>query len=111
MSLRLLACSVVVVASCAGIGIPDAVDAARDRALPIDACGAMNVEAGVDVGGYQSDRYTWRDARCEPRSAALVHNDARDPSGHFGGIARELTYRIGDVVRTCLGSFDDHPGF
>jgi len=88
-----------------------AAGAARDGAASIEPCAGLTVDAGVDVGGYQSDRYTWHDARCEPRSAALVHNDVRDPSGHFGGLARELTYRVGDDVRTCTGSVDDHPEF
>ena len=88
-----------------------AADAASDRAASIESCAGLTIDAGVDVGGYHSDRYTWHDARCEPRSAALVHNDVRDPSGHFGGLARELTYRVGDDVRTCTGSLDDHPGF
>ena len=84
---------------------------ARDGAASIESCAGLTIDAGVDVGGYHSDRYTWHDAHCEPRSAALVHNDVRDPSGHFGGLARELTYRVGNDVRTCAGSFDDHPGF
>ena len=46
-----------------------------------------SIDADVDVGGFRSERYTWRDAGCEPRSAALVHNNVRDPSGHYGGIA------------------------
>ena len=109
MGRRLLACAVV--ASCGGIGDGSAADVAPDGTMQIQSCTGLTIDADVDVGGFRSERYTWRDAGCEPRSAALVHNNVRDPSGHYGGIARELTYRIGDDVRTCIGSFDEHPGF
>ncbi len=62
-------------------------------------CSAMLLEPGIDVGGYTSDRYSWRDADCRPRSAALVRNDAADPGGSYGGFLRELTWeRSGQTI-------------
>ncbi|MBL8950203.1 MAG: hypothetical protein JNK82_05465, partial [Myxococcaceae bacterium] len=52
-------------------------------------------------------RYTWADADCEPRSAALVRNDAADPGGGRGGFMRELTWRRGpgdDVTARGTGA-------
>jgi hypothetical protein len=43
------------------------------------------------VDGYVSDRFTFHDAECKPRSAALVRTDARDPGGSYGGFLRRYT--------------------
>ncbi|MBL8953194.1 MAG: hypothetical protein JNK82_20620, partial [Myxococcaceae bacterium] len=70
-------------------------------------CKALELSAAANVGGYTSDRYTWADADCEPRSAALVRNDAADPGGGRGGFMRELTWRRGpgdDVTARGTGA-------
>ena len=87
-------------------------DAGRpDASLPIPSdagsgapCGPLTVESGVSVSGYRSDRYNWRDVDCQPRSAALVRNDARDPGGTYGGHMREYRYQADGKQRVCAGS-------
>ncbi|MBF5043446.1 hypothetical protein FGE12_13695 [Aggregicoccus sp. 17bor-14] len=76
------------------------------------ACPGLEVQRDVSVdSGYRSDRYTWRDAACRPRSAALVRNDVRDPAGKWGGYLRRHTYEVGGAVRSSGGNSTDHPGF
>jgi hypothetical protein len=86
-----------------------AIDASADAAPAIDAapgsgtlggCAALAVEHGVDLDGYLTDRYTWSDGACRPRSAALVRNDGADPGGTHGGYLRTATYQTGGVTRT-----------
>jgi hypothetical protein len=89
-------------------------DAGRgvDSGLPLPTCPAIAVEHGASIDGYVSDVYTWRDADCRPRLAAMVRNDAADPAGHRGGYLRRVTYELADgSVRTVDGSSDRHPGF
>lgn len=89
-------------------------DAARptsDAGIPGEACPPLELEPGVSVDGFVSDVFTWRDARCLPRSAAMVRNDVRDPAGSYGGYLRRYTYEAGGVTRTCDGSSARHPGF
>ncbi|MFO0547749.1 MAG: hypothetical protein U0271_05135 [Polyangiaceae bacterium] len=75
-------------------------------------CADMAVAMNTDLAGYQVDEYTWRDARCRPRTAAMVHNDVVDPSGHHGGYLRQYRYEPTEgTTRTATGSFDGHPGF
>lgn len=82
-----------------------------DAGASPEACPPLEIAAGTDVDGFLSDVFTWRDARCQPRSAAMVRNDQRDPAGHFGGYLRRFTYDAGGTTRTCDGSSDTHPGF
>jgi hypothetical protein len=67
-------------------------------------CAELTVAANADLGGYKVDRYAWGDGRCEPRSAALVRNDARDPGNTSGGYLRELTWRSAGATRTSRGT-------
>lgn len=80
-------------------------------APPAAACPALTVRHDTRVDGYRSDQFVWRDARCRERSAAMVRNDAADPSGNFGGYMRQYTYEVGGAVRTCNGASTMHPGF
>src|SRR5207253_452810 len=64
----------------------------------------LTLEAGVSVGGYNSDRFHWSDAQCRPRSAALVRNNAVDPGGSHGGYLRQLTYERNGTTVTATGT-------
>jgi hypothetical protein len=76
-----------------------------------EACPALLVQAGQSVDGFASDVYTWHDAAGRPRSAALVRNDAADPSGNFGGYLRRYVYETQGQTRTCVGASSSHPGW
>jgi hypothetical protein len=93
-----------------GAGAPGG-GVAGGAGAPLGACDAIAIEAGADVDGFSSDRFTWRDGACRPRSAALVRNDARDPSGHQGGYLRQYVYESRGEARTCDGSSQRHPGW
>jgi len=67
-------------------------------------CKAIAVDAARNVDGYTSDVYTFHDARCSPRGAALVRNNAADPGGSRGGVLRQYTYKSGATTRTCNGT-------
>lgn len=67
-------------------------------------CTVQGLEANVSVGGFMSDRYSWSDATCARRSAALVRNTAADPGGSRGGYLRELTYTVNGATRTARGT-------
>ncbi|UXI70115.1 hypothetical protein [Tahibacter amnicola] len=70
------------------------------------------IEPDVNLDGFRSDRYTWRDSAGRPRSAAMVRNTQRDPASKYGGYLRQLTYQLADQsTRTVTGSFNGHPGF
>jgi hypothetical protein len=66
-------------------------------------CKPILLQAGVEVDGYVSDRYSWYDGACRPRSAVLVRNDRTDPGGTSGGFLRRYAYESGGVTRTCDG--------
>lgn len=67
-------------------------------------CLPVAVQAGRDVGGYMSDVFTFHDARCAPREAALVRNDRPDPGGSRGGFLRRYTYEAAGGARACTGT-------
>ena len=67
-------------------------------------CSPIGVEAGVSVGGYLSDRFSWKDSACRPRTAALVRNNAQDPGGSYGGYLRELTWELNGSTVTARGT-------
>jgi hypothetical protein len=69
------------------------------------------VEHDKNLDGFQTDSFKWRDAQGQPRTAWLVHNNAQDPTGKFGGYLRRLQYQVGGQTRTCTGSSNAHPGF
>lgn len=75
------------------------------------ACAPLRLERDVQLDGFRTDRYTWRDADCRPRSAALVRNDAADPAGWNGGYLRRYTYEVSGATRTCDGADDGVPGW
>ncbi|HYF63052.1 MAG TPA: hypothetical protein VD886_09595, partial [Herpetosiphonaceae bacterium] len=70
---------------------------------------AVNSNANVD--GFISDQFAWTDSAGQPRSAALVKNDRRDPTNHWGGFLRQYTYSPGAGTRVVNGSSAAHPGF
>lgn len=67
-------------------------------------CTAMTLEPGVDLGGYVSDRYSWKDSNCQPRSAALVRNNTQDPGGSYGGYLREMTWQLNGSTVVARGT-------
>jgi len=67
-------------------------------------CEPMRIEGAFNLGGYSCDRFTWSDAGCRPRTAALVKNNAADPGGSRGGYLRQITYEAGGKTRTVSGS-------
>lgn len=63
------------------------------------------------MGGYSSDLYSWYDADCKVRTAALVKNNAADPAGKRGGYLRRFTYDVAGATRTIASTHTTHPGF
>jgi len=70
------------------------------------ACQPLGLEAGVSVtagvpskSGYKSDRFSWWDAGCLKRTAALVRNDATDPFGDTGGYLLTYSYVVDGATR------------
>ncbi|WP_426756586.1 hypothetical protein [Myxococcus sp. Y35] len=74
-------------------------------------CAPLRLERDVDLDGFRTDRFEWRDADCKPRSASLVRNDAPDPAGWTGGYVRRYTYDVAGTARVCDGSTDEVPGW
>ena len=108
-----------------GDAAPDAASedgATPDAESPADAAdaepptppvpGQITLDPSRSFDGYLSDVFTWLDSRGKPRSAALVRNTARDPSGYTGGYLRQLTYEKPDgTAMTVKGGRPDHPGW
>lgn len=89
--------------------VPDAADA---EPPPPPVPGQIVLEPARSFDGYLSDVFTWLDSRGKARSAALVRNTARDPSGYTGGYLRQLTYEKPDgTAMTVKGGRPDHPGW
>ncbi len=72
---------------------------------------SLRVERGVNLDGFMSDVYTWLDASGRPRSAAMARNDARDPTGNYGGGLRRLVYEVGGQTRVATAASDRYPCF
>jgi hypothetical protein len=68
------------------------------------ACAPLSIDSTSLVDGTASDTFTWSDATCAPRSAALFRNDAVDHFGEAGGYVRRFTYVDGPTTRTCTGT-------
>ncbi len=81
-------------------------DAARPspKPKPTGACKPITIDAGKSVDGYASDVFSFYDASCAKRSAALVRNDAADPGGSKGGFLRKYTYDVDGVSRPVSGT-------
>ena len=93
-------------------GTPDA--GTPDAGTPdagVVGCPSLRLERSVAVDGFLSDRYSWRDGACLPRSAAMVHNDVMDPTGQWGGYLRRYTYEVEGATRVCDGALTSHPGW
>ena len=89
-------------------GGPGGPDAGPDTSTP---CAALQLEAGATVDQVLSDVYTWQDARCRPRSAALVRAGPTDRFGTRGGYVRRLTYEVDGATRTCTSTNGTWPGW
>ena len=74
-------------------------------------CPALELEHDVALDGFRATRYAWRDGVCRSRSAFMVRNDVKDPTGQFGGYLRRYTSEVDGRARGCDGSTEHHPGF
>ena len=63
---------------------------------PAGVCAALKLDRAVQAAGRDSDRFTWQDARCEPRVAALVRRGA--------GYLRQYSYSVDGAARVCTGT-------
>ena len=82
-----------------------------DAAVP-RVPGQILIENGKAFDGYLSDAFTWLDSRGKARTAALVRNNVRDPSGYTGGYLRQLSYEKPDgTAMVVKGGRADHPGW
>lgn len=67
-------------------------------------CGGLGLEEDVRVASADTDRVTWYDANCRPRSAAMVRVG--------GGYVRQFTYDVDGAPRVCTGTgANGHPGW
>lgn len=82
----------------------------RPETPPEGDCAPLRLEREVNLEGFRTDRYEWRDEHCKPRSASLVRNDAPDPADWTGGYVRRYTYDVAGATRVCDGS-DEVPGW
>ena len=60
------------------------------------ACGELKLERNVTVAGTATDRVTWNDAQCRPRSAALARVG--------GGYVRQYSYQVNGKPRVATGT-------
>jgi hypothetical protein len=75
------------------------------------ACGQLDAGPSTTSTGLRGTVFRWYDARCLPRSAELVANDAPTPDGKWGGYMARYSYQVGNTLRTCVGEHPVHPGF
>ncbi len=78
---------------------------------PGDAYPPLVVNENATVDGFASNQFTWSDSQRQTRTAALVKNDRRDPTNHWGGFLRQYTYNLEATTRVVNGSTNTHPGF
>ena len=81
------------------------------KQLPGDTYSPLAVNENASVDGFASSQFTWHDSQRQPRTVALVKNDRLDPTNHWGGFLRQLTYNLGETTRVVNGSSSTHPGF
>ena len=68
------------------------------------ACANLKFERDVQVASTSTDRVTWNDARCRPRSAALARVG--------GGYVRQFSYDVNGKPRVATGTGSNgHKGF
>lgn len=70
--------------------------AATGGASSLARCDALVLAGSVQDAGRDADRFTWQDARCEPRVASLVRT--------HNGYLRQFTYRVDGADRVCTGT-------
>ncbi len=63
---------------------------------PTQACAALVYDENVAVADKQTDRFSFGDQNCRPRTASM----ARDPRGYL----RQFTYEYDGKVRTATGT-------
>ncbi len=63
---------------------------------PTEACGGLVLDESVSVATYDTDRFTWNDASCKPRQAAMVRVG--------GGYVRQFVYDVDGTPRVATGT-------
>ncbi len=63
---------------------------------PTTACAGLVFEESVDVASYDTDRFSWNDAACKPRQAAMVRVG--------GGYVRQFVYDVDGTPRIATGT-------
>jgi len=79
-----------------GGGQGGAVSSSGGKANSGTACGDLQLERNVTVAATATDRVTWNDAQCRPRSAALARVG--------GGYVRQYTYQVNGKPRIATGT-------
>jgi hypothetical protein len=71
---------------------------------PREACSKLALENNVNVTGVSTDRFTWQDSDCKPRTAAMQRAAK--------GILRQMTYQLSSgSKRTVSGASNSYQGF
>ena len=63
---------------------------------PTEACPGLTLEENVTVADYDTDRFSWNDAFCKPRQAAMVRVG--------GGYVRQFVYDVDGTPRVATGT-------
>ena len=63
---------------------------------PTEACPGLTFEQNVMVADFETDRFSWNDAFCKPRQAALVRVG--------GGYVRQFVYDVDGTPRVATGT-------
>jgi hypothetical protein len=72
--------------------------------VPTEACAALVLDEDVAVSSRQTDRFTWQDAACQARTAAMARVG--------GGYVRQFTYQYDGKTRVATGTgANGHPGW
>ncbi len=71
---------------------------------PTSACAGLALEENVPVADFDTDRFSWNDASCQPRQAAMVRVG--------GGYVRQFVYQAAGAARTATGTgVNGHTGW
>jgi hypothetical protein len=72
--------------------------------IPEGACAELRFEEDVTAAGRDTDKFTWSDAACRPRTAAMARVG--------GGYLRQFSYEMDGAVRIVSATdANGHPGW
>ncbi len=63
---------------------------------PTEACPGLTLEENITVADFATDRFSWNDAFCKPRQAAMVRVG--------GGYVRQFVYDVDGTPRVATGT-------